>query len=214
MKQRAAESTRLLSRLAEQVKDRMDRGDAPPSFARTLWEKRLANPSELSEREIAYATGSLFGAGSDTSSATLQSFILAMTVFPEVAAKAQEEIDAVVGRDRAPTWDDEPNLPYCAAVLKETLRWRPVAVLGGTPHCSIKDDVYNGHRIPRGTTVMGNLWAIHHNEDYFTESHRFMPERYLDPEIMKSVKPYPHRDGHSAFGWVCFTFFVLSLDFS
>lgn len=179
----------------------MEIGDAPACFTKTLWEKREEDPESLSEREIAYATGSLFGAGSDTSSSTLMSFMLAMTCFPRVAAKAQEELDRVVGRDRSPSWCDEQNLPYCKAIIKETLRWRPVAVMGGTPHASISDDHYNGHFIPKGTTIMGNLWAIHHNEKYFKDSHNFIPERYLSPGA-DGTEPYPHSDGHSAFGWV------------
>ncbi|KAH0609786.1 uncharacterized protein H6S33_012332 [Morchella sextelata] len=200
VKRRAEESTQLLSELAFDVRDRMETGDAPACFTKTLWEKREESPEALSEREIAYATGSLFGAGSDTSSSTLTSFILAMTCFPRVAAKAQEELDRVVGRDRSPTWCDAPNLPYCSAIIKETLRWRPVAVMGGTPHASIADDHYNGHFIPKGTTILGNLWAIHHNEKYFKDSHDFIPERYLSPREDGTL-PYPHRDGHSAFGW-------------
>lgn len=185
------------------MRDDIDRGIAPPSFTKSLYEKYDQGTGELTEREIAYATGSLFGAGSDTTSSTLTSFVLAMTCFPHVAARAQEELDAVVGRDRAPTWEDEPNLPYCRAVIKETLRWRPVAVMGGTPHASIKDDFYNDHFIPKGTTILGNLWAIHHNEKYFDNTHDFMPERYLDdPSLRPNLVPYPHRDGHSAFGWV------------
>jgi len=180
----------------------MNEGDAPPSFTKNLWDKFDQNTGELTEREIAYATGSLFGAGSDTSSSTLMSFVLAMTCFPEVSAKAQEELDRVVGRDRSPTWSDEPNLPYCAAIIKETLRWRPVAVMGGTPHANIKDDYYDGHFIPAGTTILGNLWAIHHNSKYFKDSHEFVPERHL--EVQEGTEPYPHRDGHSAFGWVRF----------
>ncbi|CAZ82488.1 unnamed protein product [Tuber melanosporum] len=201
VKRRAKDSTEMLSRLALDVRDRMKKGDAPASFTKTLWERREGNPEALSEREIAYATGSLFGAGSDTSSATLMSFFLAMTCFPRVAAEAQEELDRVVGRDRSPTWSDEPNLPYCRAVIKETLRWRPVAVMGGTPHASIKDDQYNGHFIPKGATILGNLWAIHHNEKYFKDSHDFIPERYLGSGKIDRMEPYPHRDGHSAFGW-------------
>jgi cytochrome P450 len=200
VKQRAEASSTLLMDLAQQVRTRMQSGSAPPSFTKSLWEKYDQNPDELTPREIAYATGSLFGAGSDTSSATLMSFVLAMTCFPEVARKAQEELDRVVGRERAPTWSDEPNLPYCRAVIKETLRWRPVAVMGGTPHASIKDDYYDGHFIPAGTTILGNLWAIHHNTKYFKNSQEFIPERYL--EVQEGTEPYPHRDGHSAFGWV------------
>ena len=58
--------------------------------------------------------------------------MLAITVFPDVLKAAQEELDRVVGKDRLPTFDDEEKLPYIKAMTKETLRWRPVAVLGGT----------------------------------------------------------------------------------
>jgi cytochrome P450 len=72
------------------------------------------------------------GAGADTTAATLNSFVLAITVFPDALAGAHEELDRVVGPNRLPTFDDEDKLPYIRAMVKETLRWRPVAVLGGT----------------------------------------------------------------------------------
>jgi cytochrome P450 len=73
--------------------------------------------------------------------------------------KAQEELDKVVGRDRLPTFDDLPQLDYVRAVVAETLRWRPVAVLGGTPHASTADDVYKGMFIPKGSTIIAPLWS-------------------------------------------------------
>jgi hypothetical protein len=42
-----------------------------------------------------------------------------LTAFPEVQKKAQDEIDAVIGHDRPPTWEDLPNLPYMHAVIEE-----------------------------------------------------------------------------------------------
>lgn len=49
-----------------------------------------------------------------------------MTLYPEVAQRAQAELDVVVGRDRLPAFEDQPNLVYCNAVLREVMRWRPV----------------------------------------------------------------------------------------
>lgn len=54
-----------------------------------------------------------------------------MTLFPEVQKRAKEEIDAVVGSDRLPSFADRPNLPYVEALVKEVFRWNPVAPLGG-----------------------------------------------------------------------------------
>jgi len=87
---------------------------------------------ELTFREFAWVTQAIFGAGSDTTAATLNTWMLAMTVFPDTLKAAQEELDRVVGPNRLPTFDDEDRLPYIRAMVKETLRWRPVAVLGGT----------------------------------------------------------------------------------
>ena len=53
-----------------------------------------------------------------------------MTMYPEVQRKAQAEIDRVIGSDRFPTLDDQPNLPYIDALMKEVLRWNPVTPLG------------------------------------------------------------------------------------
>ena len=48
-----------------------------------------------------------------------------MMLYPEVQKRAQDELDAVVGRERLPTFADMPRLPYICAVIKEVIRWRP-----------------------------------------------------------------------------------------
>ena len=53
-----------------------------------------------------------------------------MTLHPEAQQKAQAEIDRVIGNDRLPTLDDQSSLPYLDALMKEVLRWNPVAPLG------------------------------------------------------------------------------------
>ena len=102
---------------------------------------------------------------------------------PEAQRKAQAEIDKVVGNDRFPTLADQSNLPYTDALVKEVLRWNPVAPLGkstvfrnhglrshlfqkrltpgdptGIPHVTSTDDVYEGYFIPKGSTVFANIW--------------------------------------------------------
>lgn len=49
---------------------------------------------------------------------------------PKAMEKAQAELDEVVGRDRMPAFEDKNNLPYIQAIIRETLRWRPVGPLG------------------------------------------------------------------------------------
>lgn len=103
-----------------------------------------------------------------------------MLHYPAVMRAAQVELDAIVGPDRMPDWTDKPNLPYVRALINETLRWRPVAALGGMPHASTKEDVYEGmyvhpiiptpvacsscswtlRYIPMGSTVFANLECV------------------------------------------------------
>jgi cytochrome P450 len=56
----------------------------------------------------------------------IQTFFLAMSLHPEVLAKAQEELDTVVGRNRLPALEDRPNLPYIEAILTELARYELV----------------------------------------------------------------------------------------
>lgn len=57
-------------------------------------------------------------------------FMQAMVLYPNVQARAQAEIDSIIGDSRLPGFKDRSSLPYVEAVLNETLRWRPVVPLG------------------------------------------------------------------------------------
>lgn len=46
-----------------------------------------------------------------------------MTLNPHIQAKAQEEIDRVIGMERLPDFSDRKDLPYVEAVYRETMRW-------------------------------------------------------------------------------------------
>jgi cytochrome P450 len=99
-----------------------------------------------------------------------------MAISGDVQRKAQQEIDTVVGRDRLPNYDDWPYLPYTEALLREILRWRPVAPLTAA-HCTTEDDVFNGYLMPKGASpsyppcwysfclllgafIMVNIWSV------------------------------------------------------
>ena len=56
-----------------------------------------------------------------------------MCNYPDVQEKAQAEVDAVVGMDRFPDFDDRASLPYINAIVLEVLRWQPVAPVGTYP---------------------------------------------------------------------------------
>jgi cytochrome P450 len=183
--------------------------EIPDSLCKLLLEMKETEHIPLSDRDFSYIPASLFGAGSDTTASTLCTAFLALVTHPETLQAAHSELDAVVGSARSPIFDDEKNLPYLSALVKEVLRWRPVAVLGGTPHASTEDDRYEGYYIPAGTTVLGNSWAINLNEEYYPNPHHFDPARFLDTTLSEKSKAptpltgkaHPAKAGHSSFGW-------------
>ena len=64
----------------------------------------------------------LLVAAANSTSDTLQTFILAMTSFPEIQKRAQEELDRVLC-GRLPTHTDITSLPYLSAIVKEVIRY-------------------------------------------------------------------------------------------
>lgn len=174
-----------------------EQASMPTPYAKTLATE--AARYNLPDAELSSLTGNLFGAGADTSSSTLITFILACCAFPDAMEKAQEELDKVIGPTRSPHWDDSPNLPYINAFVKEVLRWRSVAIIGGQPHSPTQDDTYNGWLIPKESWIQGNVWAIHHHEREFPDPDRFYPDRYLEGNSHR--RPFPGDRGYMTFGW-------------
>ncbi|THH21271.1 hypothetical protein EW146_g251 [Bondarzewia mesenterica] len=170
----------LVTRPFEHVKREMAKGTAPPSLAQDL----LSNDKheESFEHRVKWVTGTMYGAGGETTYATVLTFIMAMALHPDKQRLAQAEIDRVVGTERMPTISDVPHLPYVNAVIKETMRWHPAFPLG-VARRSGNDDIYEGYLIPKDTIVMANIWAItlEPNEKYTPQA--FIPERFLDPSV-------------------------------
>ena len=82
----------------------------------------------------------------------MQWFSALIPAHPDIQAKAQDELDRVVGRERLPDFDDKDSLPYITALCKEVLRWHPPAPLA-LPHGAITEDEYKGMRIPDGSIL-------------------------------------------------------------
>ena len=127
---------------------------------------------------------------------------LAMLAYPETQARAQAELDAVVGRTRLPTFADYPHLPYIRAMVKELLRWRPIVPLI-TPHRSTEDDWYAGMFIPKGTICIANAWHMNRDPEIFGKNtDEFDPSRYIDAngEMAPGVSELK-KDGHFSYGF-------------
>ena len=104
---------------------------------------------------------------------------------PRVLRKLQEESDNVVGKERMVEMEDLPKLPYMKAVVKETLRKHPpVPFL--LPHMSmeacelsVNEGGVGPYRIPKGTTMLMNVWAIGNDPTTWEFPDKFLPERFM-----------------------------------
>ncbi|KAG0704960.1 cytochrome P450 [Suillus ampliporus] len=173
--------TKQLNRVKQQLQSNVDIG---PSFAKHMLENdQLYNSTEtdmtfpsfgkympdkghlcgLTETEMAFLAGAFFAAGSDTTAVTIRTVFMAAACFPEEQAKVQAELDAVIGRHQAPTFDDQKSLPHLEAFISEALRRRPI-----TPNA--------------GTTVFGNPWAISRDPEVFPEPYVLKSQRRINEQ--------------------------------
>jgi len=163
-------------------------GTATPSFV-TSWLSRLETKTMESEDKdyiryiLEMVSGTAFVAGYETTSSTLVNFTLYMLQHPDAQQKAHEELDRVVGRKRLPEFEDKGSLPYIQAICKEALRLHPVLPFG-VPHAVIAEDQYKGMRIPKGSILFANAWAMARNEkDYGSDAGIFRPDRFLESNV-------------------------------
>ncbi|GJN36103.1 hypothetical protein PR202_gb24939 [Eleusine coracana subsp. coracana] len=124
----------------------------------------------------------LLFAATDTSTMTVEWAMSEFLKNPEILAKATEELDNVIGRDRLVAETDLPHLPYIEAVLKETMRLHLVAPLLA-PHLSREDTSINGYTIPAGTIALVNVWAIARDPVLWDAPEEFRPERFVGSKI-------------------------------
>ncbi|KAF9449630.1 cytochrome P450 [Macrolepiota fuliginosa MF-IS2] len=173
-----------------EVREKIERGEEiAQSFGKYLIERQ--NELELSDDETAYLAGSMFGAGSDTTASAISVSVMASAVHPEAAEMVRKELDTVIGRERPPQLGDQDHLPQTMAFVLETFRWRPVSA-GGFAHKATKDIIWQNYCIPSGSTVIGNVWAVGRDPQYFPDPEAFNPQRWLTPEgkIREDLKAY------------------------
>ncbi|MBA0621270.1 hypothetical protein Godav_006914 [Gossypium davidsonii] len=120
----------------------------------------------------------MFTAGTDTSSSTVEWAMAELIRHPNIMAEVRKELDSVVGRDRLVSDLDLPNLTYFQAVIKETFRLHPSTPLSLPRMASDSCDI-NGYHIPKGATLLVNVWAISRDPNEWNNPLEFRPERFL-----------------------------------
>ncbi|KAF9260579.1 cytochrome P450 [Marasmius fiardii PR-910] len=175
-----AELDRLYDVPYNYVKEEMHKNNVQRSFVSTFIEDKRGELTAEEEDLVKAAAASLYSGMSSPSA--INSFILAMALYPPIQAKAQAEIDRYLAQSQSilPTLADREALPYVTAMMLEVWRWNPSVPLG-LPHLVTQDDEYRGYFIEKGTVIWANIWSILHDERTFgPDTLEFKPERYLD----------------------------------
>ena len=143
-----------------------------------------------------YLIGDLLFAGTETTTNTLTWSIIYLLNYPDVMRKVQEEIDRVLGDNGIPSMVDKQKMPYVEATVMEIQRMADVAPLA-VPHSRLEDVALRGYTIPKGTSVIPNLYAVHRDDRIWDDPYQFKPSRFLDKngEIVRRIELIPFSVG-------------------
>ncbi|TSL61173.1 Steroid 17-alpha-hydroxylase/17,20 lyase [Bagarius yarrelli] len=143
--------------------------------------------SGVTDDHILMTAAEAFGAGVETTSTTLLWALAFLLHHPEVQDRLHAELDECVGRNQHPSLSDRTSLPFLESVLCEVMRIRPASPIL-IPHVAMQDTRLGDHGVPKGTRVLVNIWAIHHDPKHWEKPDLFIPDRFLD-DTGKRITP-------------------------
>ncbi len=132
----------------------------------------------LTDAEVRDQAMTLFIAGHETTANALAWTWHLLAQNEPVRARMQAEIDAVLGPERLPGFDDVARLPFTMAVFSESLRlFPPVWVVGRR---ALEDVTIGDVEVPARTIVLASQYLVHRDERFWPRAAEFLPERWLD----------------------------------
>ena len=212
----------FISKIVDNHKLKFD-PDHPNDYIDIFMKEIQSSENEiLTDGHLRGTVTGLFFAGSGTTSNTMRWAMYCMLKYPDVQMAVQRELDEVVGHERMPDMSDRASLPYTMATLLEIQRFGSTAQLG-TMHVASCDTELCGYQIPKGSFLMSNLWAVHHNPETWTNPEEFNPLRFVseDGKVKKPKEFIPFSIGKPRLVFLdrflfCFLFFcsILTVHFS
>ncbi|XP_059222051.1 cytochrome P450 6d1-like [Stomoxys calcitrans] len=140
-------------------------------------------------------------AGSETTSATISFTLYEMAMYPDIFAKAQNEVDEILERyglkpDGHLTYEAIQDMKYLDLCVKETTRKYP-ALPFLNRQCTKQYQVPDTKLvIPEGTAIIISLLGMHRDPQYFPNPLDYKPERFgEDSKDYDAVAYMPFGDG-------------------
>lgn len=116
----------------------------------------------------------LLFAGHETLTSAVASFCLLTAQNPDVMTKLRQEQAQFL--DRPLSLDTIKEMTYLDWVIKEVMRIIPP--VGGGFREVIETFAFNGYQIPKGSTIQYQIAQTHQDNDIYTESDKFDPDRF------------------------------------
>ncbi|KAH7927491.1 cytochrome P450 [Leucogyrophana mollusca] len=136
---------------------------------------------EMSDEELRDNMVVLFIAGHDTSAGGLSTLIYFLATHPEIQEAAREEVLRVLGPTADPSVGtlSATSLPYLNACIREALRINtPISYI--VPRAPINGVTLGKYYIPPNTSLIYNIYAVHHNDSVWGDPKAFRPARFLE----------------------------------
>ena len=134
----------------------------------------------MTDKQLLEESLILFLAGHETSANALTWTLYLLSQHPKAVSKLRTEIKEVLG-DREAQFEDLPKLSYTTQVINESLRLYPPAWV--TDRVALKDDEYNGLKIPKGSMIVIYIYGTHRSEKHWDQPTEFRPERFTKENI-------------------------------
>ncbi|MGA1392066.1 MAG: cytochrome P450 [Phycisphaerales bacterium] len=137
---------------------------------------RDADGKGFTRSELLDQTKTLFGAGFETTATGLTWALCEVMDQPGLCDAIGEEARAA-GIEGEVSGAALEKLALAKRVIEETLRLNPpVYTLGREV---VADEVYEGRRIPKGSTLLISIWGMHRSAVWGPDAERFDPDRWL-----------------------------------
>ncbi len=120
---------------------------------------------------------SLLYTGFSTTATTLSWVLLHLMGEPNIYRHLVAELSQLFGQETLGRPDIQA-LPYCDAVIRETLRLHPVTALNGV-RLTREDLEIGDHLISSGTVLVNCSYLLHRSPDLYPDPELFSPERFV-----------------------------------
>ncbi|KAL9541409.1 hypothetical protein MBANPS3_009135 [Mucor bainieri] len=170
-----------------------------PNVVKALEEQKY----EFTEEDKIVLMCDIIAGGTDTTATSLSWNFAILSHHVDVQQKAAQEIDSFIrAHGRKPGFQDRLEVPYCIAVIKESMRYRSISPFG-IPHSVQQDVLIDNFIIPKGAMLISSMDSMHQSANNYSCPEKYSPERFMDnlKTMHAAANGKLEERDHYAFGW-------------